>query len=150
MVQTEPDVAEPVAGTPLQGSETLLLVEDDVGVRELGVASLRGHGYTVLTAPDGRAALDIASAHTAPIALLVTDVVMPRTSGLQLAQQLTQVRPAMQVLYMSGYTDDAVVRQGVLHADVAFLQKPFTPRDPRSGCAACWMTRDLTCSRYDA
>jgi two-component system, cell cycle sensor histidine kinase and response regulator CckA len=129
VVQTQTAGAEPPAVAPLRGSETLLLVEDDVGVRDLAVASLRGHGYTVLSAPDGRAAMDIASGHTAPIALLVTDVVMPRMSGPELAQQLTRERPAMQVLYMSGYTDDAVVRQGVLHANVEFLQKPFTPHD---------------------
>ena len=111
----------------LRGEETLLLVEDDAGVRELALTALRAQGYEVLAAADGREALEIAESRIGDVALLVTDVVMPNMGGPELARQLQQRWPAIRVLYMSGYTDDAVVRQGVLADDVAFLQKPFTP-----------------------
>ncbi len=116
-----------VVSPSLRGHETLLLVEDDVGVRELAVANLRAQGYVVITAIDGRDALERAAAHRGPIDLLVTDVVMPRVSGPELAGELQARLPNLRVLFMSGYTDDAVVRHGVLHAEVAFLQKPYTP-----------------------
>ena len=111
----------------LRGSETLLLVEDDTGVRDLAVANLRAQGYSVLTAVDGRAAIDVVVAHAGPIHLLVTDVVMPRMSGPELATELQSAAPGLRVLFVSGYTDDDVVRQGVLQSEVAFLQKPYTP-----------------------
>jgi YesN/AraC family two-component response regulator len=82
----------------------------------------------VLEAADGRAALQVAAAHDAPIHLLLTDVVMPDVNGPDLANRLTAVRPEMKVLFMSGYTDDAVVRHGILSEGIAYLQKPFTPR----------------------
>ncbi len=130
-----PAVSDSVTADPdpsramLRGTETLLLVEDDHGVRELAVAGLQAQGYTVLSALDGRAALDIAGQQCAPIALLVTDVVMPHMSGAELAHQLRLRTPDVRVLFVSGYTDDAVVRQGVLLSDVAFLQKPYSPAE---------------------
>ncbi len=113
---------------PLRGGrETVLLVEDATPVRTLARRSLQVWGYTVLDAADPQAALALASGYPESIDLLVTDVVMPGMSGRELAERLVPQRPRMRVLYTSGYTDDAMVRQGVLTAGVAFLQKPFVP-----------------------
>ncbi|HEV2751850.1 MAG TPA: ATP-binding protein, partial [Gemmatimonadales bacterium] len=109
------------------GHETVLLVEDATPVRTLARRSLEACGYRVLDAADGPAALELSARHGDPIDLLVTDVVMPGMSGRELAERLAPQRPSMKVLYTSGYTDDAMVRQGVLTAGVAFLQKPFVP-----------------------
>jgi signal transduction histidine kinase/CheY-like chemotaxis protein len=111
-----------------RGLETVLLVEDEAGLREMVRECLEASGYTVLEARQAAHALEIAQAHAGPIHLLMTDVVMPGVSGRNLAQTLTASHPETTVLYMSGYTDDAVVLHGVLAEDVAFLQKPFTIR----------------------
>jgi len=113
----------PVAG----GSESILLVEDDAAVREIVTTVLAQQGYRVLRAPDGRAALELAHAERGRVHLLITDVVMPGLSGRELAEALVRERPGIKVLFMSGYTDDAVVRHGVLQEGVQYLQKPFTP-----------------------
>ncbi|HYT03775.1 MAG TPA: response regulator [Gemmatimonadales bacterium] len=119
--------ARPVALPVPRGRETVLLVEDAAAVRAVTRAVLERQGYTVLEAPNGEAALRLGAKHRGPIHLLLTDVVMPELSGRQLAEQLAALRPAMRVLYTSGYTDDAVFRHGVLEAGIAYLQKPFTP-----------------------
>ncbi len=120
--------AREVEPVPAGGSETLLLVEDDSAVRELTSAILRRYGYTVLVANDATEALAITRGPDAPcVDLLVTDVVMPGLSGRELAELLTASRPDLLVLYVSGYTDDQIVRHGVLEPGVAFLPKPFTP-----------------------
>jgi hypothetical protein len=111
----------------LRGSETVLLVEDDDQVRAVAGGILRRHGYRVIEAHEGGEALRLAGEHAGTIRLLLTDVVMPGMSGTELARQLAQKCPAMRVLFMSGYTDDSIVRHGVLEASMAFLQKPFTP-----------------------
>jgi two-component system, cell cycle sensor histidine kinase and response regulator CckA len=109
------------------GTETILLVEDDDGVRALAQMVLQGRGFTVLAAGDGKEAIRAVEKHRGPIDLLLTDVVMPGLDGRDLADNLRQRFPQMKVLFSSGYTDDAVVRHGVLHADVFFLQKPYSP-----------------------
>ncbi|HEU4748483.1 MAG TPA: PAS domain S-box protein [Gemmatimonadaceae bacterium] len=110
-----------------RGTETLLLVEDDANLRALAVRVLRDCGYEVLAAPGGREALAIAADPRTLIQAVVTDVVMPEMSGRELVERLVAARPGMSFLMMSGYTDDDVVRRGVLQGDTAFLQKPFTP-----------------------
>jgi len=109
-----------------RGTETILLVEDAAAVRAVTRQVLERQGYTVLEAAHGAAALQTAAGHPGPIHLLLTDVVMPVLSGRQLADQLARLRPDAKVLYASGYTDDAVVRHGVLEAGISYLQKPFT------------------------
>src|SRR5438445_2388671 len=108
------------------GSETVLLVEDEESVRQLVRDTLEGKGYTVIEAENGEAGLRLAEAHSAHIHMVITDVVMPGMGGRELAKRLTELRPQMKVLYLSGYTEDAIVHQGVLEPGTAFLQKPFT------------------------
>ncbi|MGH9747015.1 MAG: PAS domain S-box protein [Candidatus Acidiferrales bacterium] len=109
-----------------RGSETILLVEDEKGVRELAREYLTMTGYTVIEAEDGHTALELAAMHVGPIHLLLTDVVMPGISGRELAERVGQIRPGIKILYMSGYTDQAVVHHGILETDAVLLQKPFT------------------------
>src|SRR6476620_5775945 len=111
----------------LRGSETILVAEDEDAVRRLTREVLEKYGYTVLESPQGEEALTVAARHEGPLHLLLSDVVMPRMGGPELAQALVLRRPAVKVLYMSGYTDHPMVRRGVVNAGVAFLQKPFTP-----------------------
>jgi PAS domain S-box-containing protein len=114
------------APQPSTGRETILLTEDEEGLRVLAKRILKAHGYVVLEASGGEDALRIAQAHPGPIHLLLTDAVMPGMGGSELARRITVDRPQTRVLYMSGYTDDAVVRHGLLEAGTAFIQKPFT------------------------
>jgi two-component system, cell cycle sensor histidine kinase and response regulator CckA len=110
-----------------EGPETILLVEDDEGVRKLVREVLDNEGYRLLEAANGVAALSICAQYEKPIHLLLTDVVMPEMSGSELANRLAAVRPEVKVLYMSGYTDDVIVHHGVLDERTEFIQKPFTP-----------------------
>jgi PAS domain S-box-containing protein len=124
--ETEESV-QPEVALPGRGTETILLVEDEDEVRELAREILEAYGYTVFQARQPAEAMLIAERHPGPIHLLVTDVVMPEMSGRALAERLAPLRPEMKVLYMSGYTDNAIVHHGRLDAGTPFVQKPFTP-----------------------
>jgi len=108
------------------GSETVLLVEDEESVRQLVRETLEAKGYQVLEAEDGDSALRIVSQLSGPLHMLITDVVMPGMSGRELSARLCASHPQTKVLYLSGYTEDAIVHEGVLESGTAFLQKPFT------------------------
>jgi PAS domain S-box-containing protein len=116
----------PAGAPPAAGSETVLLVEDETVVRQLVAEILEMSGYKVLQAGDGPSALELLRRHPGPVALLVTDVVMPGMSGPEVAQAVTGMRPGTHVLYTSGYTDSAIGHHGVLEPGIAFLQKPFS------------------------
>ena len=127
---TEP--AAPAAPSParpvsLRGSETILVVEDEEVIRNLVQKVLKANGYTVLVAGTGSDAERVAGAHAGPIHLLMTDVVLPGLNGREVARRLVAQRAGIRVLFLSGYTDDAIVHHGVLDPGVAFLQKPFSP-----------------------
>jgi two-component system cell cycle sensor histidine kinase/response regulator CckA len=111
----------------LRGTETILLAEDEQSVRALSAFVLREAGYTVIEASNGDDAIQKSREIAGRIDLLATDVVMPGMGGRDLAAMLTAMRPGLPVLYMSGYTDDAIVRHGILQGEVNFLQKPYTP-----------------------
>ena len=108
-------------------AETILLVENEYALRELMRRFLEGSGYAVLNARDGDEALSVATAHPTPIDLLLTDVVMPGMSGLELSQNLKKSRPGMPVLFMSGYSEEVLSRVGFMGPGEAFFQKPVTP-----------------------
>ena len=122
----EQPAAQPTAAD-LTGSETILIVEDEPGVRTLLQKALQRHGYRVLLAATPREALDIAEQHQHPIDLLMIDVVLPEMDGCSLAQQIAVSQPATRVIYMSGYADKSIVRHAAQDPDTRFLQKPFTP-----------------------
>jgi CheY-like chemotaxis protein len=109
------------------GHETLLLVEDEPAIRSLAGDILRQHGYKVLEARHGLEALLAGSQYLGPIQLLITDVIMPQMSGNEVAERMTRERPDLKVLYISGYTDDAIIHHGIIQEGTAFLQKPFSP-----------------------
>ena len=111
----------------MHGNETILVVEDDPAVRDMTTLSLRTYGYNVLESCHGEEAIQVCAQYHGAIHMIVTDVVMPRMGGRQVVEALRPNYPSMKILYQSGYTDDAVVRHGVLEAETAFLQKPFTP-----------------------
>jgi CheY-like chemotaxis protein len=117
----------PAPAASSRGSETLLVVEDEEGVRILVRDYLRMNGYTVLEAGHGEEALRIACEHSGTISLMITDVIMPGMNGRELAERMSLLRPAMKVLYISGYAEAAVYRRGVLEQGAPFLQKPFGP-----------------------
>ena len=111
------------------GDETILVVEDEESVRGLVVRTLASYGYSVVAATNGQDALRVATAHAGPIDLVLTDIVMPAIGGPELVRRLRPTLPQARTLFMSGYTDDAVMRHGVLESDVAFIQKPYTPAE---------------------
>lgn len=111
--------------TSPRGHETILLVEDEELVRVLARDVLRKNGYTVLEARDGADAMGVAVSHRGPIHLMITDVVMPNMGGQEVAVSLAPLLGKMKVLFMSGYTDDAIVLHGILRPGAQFLQKPF-------------------------
>jgi CheY-like chemotaxis protein len=119
--------ADPVSThPPPMATETVLLVEDDDAVRRMVRVVLERAGYRVLSASNGPDAIECAAREPEPIALLLTDVIMPKMTGRELADRLVAVRPTLRVLYASGYTDNFIAHQGVLNEGVNFLQKPIT------------------------
>ena len=112
---------------PSDGSETVLVAEDEGAVRTIVRLTLQGRGYRVLEAADGGEALRVATTHDGPIHLLLTDVVMPEIDGQELSERIRAICPDLKVVFLSGYTDDEVIRRGVLRAEAHFMQKPFTP-----------------------
>lgn len=116
-----------IEATIPRGSETILLLEDEEMVRSLARQILAGAGYKVVEASRGEEAIKLCTAQNGPIDLLLTDVVMPEMSGKEVADRVSQSNPLLKVLFMSGYTDEAIVHHGVLDANVQFIQKPFTP-----------------------
>jgi CheY-like chemotaxis protein len=123
----ETEAAGPPAMVGERGSETILLVEDDEEVRAVARETLEAAGYVVLPAANATEALGLTADGSPRIQLLVTDVVMPQVSGRELAERLAPTYQNLRVLYISGYTDDAIVRHGIVAKGTAFLQKPFTP-----------------------
>ncbi|HEX3533728.1 MAG TPA: PAS domain S-box protein [Gemmatimonadaceae bacterium] len=117
---------QPAAKTPNRGSETILLVEDEEAVRGLACRILERQGYRVIPAQHGRDAMEIATKEPGRIDLVLTDVVMPGMNGRGLVERLSGIRPAIKSLYMSGYTDDDIIRRGFIEPSKSFLQKPFT------------------------
>ncbi|MBI3946383.1 MAG: response regulator, partial [Armatimonadetes bacterium] len=113
-------------GTP-GGTEHILLVDDEKNVREAVAHTMELSGYRVVAAANGEEALRFAAMHAGLLHLLLTDVVMPGISGRELANRLSRIRPQTRVLFMSGHTEDAILRHGVRNGEVAFLQKPVTP-----------------------
>ena len=108
------------------GSETVLLVEDEESVRELVRETLKSKGYLVMEAPDGIQGMKVAESFEGKIDILITDVAMPGMSGHELAKRVAASRPGIKILFLSGYTEDAIIHEGVLDPGTAFLQKPFT------------------------
>jgi two-component system, cell cycle sensor histidine kinase and response regulator CckA len=128
-VARQPAAARPADTAPARGTETILVAEDEQAVRELVRSMMAGAGYQVLVAGSGQEALAIAAEHAGPIQLLLTDVVMPGMNGRELAEHLAAVRPDTRILFMTGYTDDAVVQHGVLGGAIALLPKPFSRQE---------------------
>ncbi len=125
-----PRAPRPAVSQTLEGTESVLLVEDELAVRVLVRRVLERAGYTVVAASNGREALELArrrDPEESPFDLLLTDVVMPEMSGPELANELGAVHPGLRILYMSGYNDEAIVHHGVLEAGTALIEKPFTP-----------------------
>jgi CheY-like chemotaxis protein len=123
---TEPEEVRPVSTVTHAGSETILLVEDEEGVRSLITLFLERNGYNVLVSRQAEEALQLCEGTDEPIHLLLTDLILPRLSGRELAERIAALRPDIKMLFISGYTDDAVLRHGVLGSGTPFLQKPFS------------------------
>ena len=131
--ETAAQVAAPVEYRKVEpGTETILLVEDEANLRYLARQYLEKQGYKIIEAADGAVAMQIAVAHEAVIHLLLTDVIMPGMNGRELAQRISEIRPNVKILYMSGYTENVIGHNGMLDAGVRLLQKPFNLRDLKS------------------
>jgi CheY-like chemotaxis protein len=126
--QRRPSTGMHAVATGLEGHETILLVEDDDSVRAVLMQSLRNYGYNVLPARNGIEALEVVGQRGHAIDLVISDVVMPRMSGRALADALRERWPHLKMLFMSGYTDDALSRHGALEQGVVLLEKPFSPK----------------------
>jgi two-component system, cell cycle sensor histidine kinase and response regulator CckA len=122
----EPDATQELPEKLANGSETVLVVEDESAVRSFTRMVLQRSGYQVIEAGNGEEALSLSREHTGKIQLLVTDMVMPGMGGRQVAEALEQQRPGVRVLYLSGYTENTIAQRGALGSELPFLQKPFT------------------------
>jgi two-component system cell cycle sensor histidine kinase/response regulator CckA len=122
-------LSQPALSGSIRGNETILLVEDEDALRRLARRILERHGYHVVESRNGREALEQATAYEGAIHLVLTDVIMPEMSGRVLVERLRAVRPTTAVLYMSGYTDDDVLRRGLFDPGSRFVQKPFVPEE---------------------
>ncbi|MGP8243158.1 MAG: response regulator [Bryobacteraceae bacterium] len=129
LTEAATDVEKPAAPAELRGKETILVVEDQEEVRRLAVAALEAYGYRVIEAPDAEAALMICEKESVRIHLVLTDVVMPQMNGRKLVDRLAKVRPGIKALFMSGYTDNAILHHGVLGGGTEFIEKPFAPEE---------------------
>jgi len=118
---------EQTSSDDFTGSETILIVEDDDSLRNMVCEILEPQGYSILEAQNGIEALRVSESHSGQIHLMLTDVVMPKMGGRELEEHLRPLRPDMKVIYMSGYTDNAILHHGVLSPGIEFLEKPFTP-----------------------
>ena len=125
----DPESEDQYFSNELGGSETVLIVEDDDSVRKLARTSLKRNGYRILEAENGENALRVSEAHDGSIDLILTDVVMPKMSGKDLAELVEKIHPRVKVIFMSGYTNDAIVNHGILTRGVEFIEKPFTPKN---------------------
>jgi len=110
-----------------QECETVLLVEDEEMVRQLAVRILEQEGYNILEANDAMQAMDLHGKHQGPIQLMITDIVMPRSNGYELAEKISKERPETKILFISGYVNEAIAKAGFPQSRVSFLKKPFTP-----------------------
>jgi CheY-like chemotaxis protein len=119
--------ASPVRATSPKRHETLLLVEDERAILRVSSVALAALGYRVLTASNGVEALELVKATNEPIHLLITDVVMPKMGGSELAAKLADLRPGIRLLFSSGYMENSIVEHGILAEGVNFIQKPYTP-----------------------
>jgi CheY-like chemotaxis protein len=130
-IEETAEVVEPTKAPPesLEGSETILVVEDDDAVRNMTREFLKIKGYTVVEARSAPDAIQFTKRHNGPIDLVLTDVVMPGMKGRELVERLASLRPGMKVLYMSAYTEDAIINYGILGPGTAFIEKPFSPDD---------------------
>ncbi len=129
---------------PARGSETVLLVEDDESILQLGTIILKRFGYSVLEAQTPNQAIEIVQRQTGPIHLLITDVVMPGMNGKDLRDKIAAMRPEIKVLFMSGYTADVIAHHGMLDPDIQFLQKPFSVNALASRVRET-LEKELTC-----
>jgi CheY-like chemotaxis protein len=127
VVDAQADSGRPEAATAVGGQETVLVVEDQAVVRRYAAAALRTFGYQVIEAENAEEALRVCERESERINLVLTDVVMPGLSGRELADRLKKSQPGIKVMFMSGYTDDAIVHHGALEKDAEFIQKPFSP-----------------------
>jgi CheY-like chemotaxis protein len=117
----------PVAGShSVRGTETVLIIEDEQAVRDIVTRILRGHGYVVLVAASGAEALALSAELESTIDLVISDAVMPGMSGGEVVRRLREQRPGLKALFMSGYTDDEVIRRGIISSTTSFIQKPFS------------------------
>jgi CheY-like chemotaxis protein len=138
-IKNTQEVALPPVHPPAKGSGTVLMVEDDLAILEIGHSILELLGYTVLTANSPENAIAMALAHSGDIDLLITDVVMPGMNGKELAERLAEIKPELRCLFMSGYTANVIAHHGVLDDGVMFLPKPFTVKDLADKVRDAWI-----------